>query len=267
MKAEILGSAQDGGVPHIGCNCETCGPAREDKNKQRYTTALKVYNEEKDVNYLFDASPDIRFQVSEEFIDGIFISHGHLGHITGLLYLGKESINANMIDVHCSESVEAFLYDSYPYRLLIDRNNIVLNTFEDGDGIDMMGMSVTPVEVVHRYVPTNMHAFRIETDDTRLFYMTDIDHWTDNAIEEVEEADVAIIDGCFWSKEEIDRYERVPHPPVKETLETFEDADTEIYFTHINHTNPILLPDAEERQQVEDAEGFHVAEEGMEIEL
>jgi len=35
---------------------------------------------------------------------------------------------------------------------------------------------------------------------------------------------------------------------------------------HLNHTNPVLDPDAEERQQVEDA-GFHVAEEGMELEL
>lgn len=265
MKAKILGSAQDGGVPHLGCSCGACSAAREDKNKQRYSTSLKVYNEN-DVNYLFDASPDIRYQMDEEFIDGIFLSHGHLGHITGLLYLGKESINSNMIGVHCSESVDEFLKENYPYRLLIDRNNIVVEPFDEDGSISMMGMTVTPVPVVHRYVPTDMHAFRIQTDSTRLFYMTDIDYWTDEAVEEVEEADVAIVDGCFWSKEEIDRYERVPHPPIEESLEQFEDTNTDIIFTHINHTNPVLDPDSEERQKVEDA-GFRIAEEGMEIEL
>ncbi|MFB6294766.1 MAG: MBL fold metallo-hydrolase [Candidatus Nanohaloarchaea archaeon] len=266
VKAEILGSVQDGGVPHLGCTCATCERARDDPSQQRYATSMKVYHEENDVTYLFDASPDIRFQLSDEFLDGIFLSHGHLGHISGLLYLGKESFNANMVDVHCSESVADFMHDSYPYRLLIDRNNIVVNEHEDGDHVELMDLQVVPVEVVHRYVPTDMHAFRIESDDTTLFYMTDIDYWTDDAIEEVENADIAVVDGCFWSKEEIDRYERVPHPPIKESLDVFADTDTDIIFTHMNHTNPVLDPDSEERQQVEDA-GFRVADEGMEIQL
>ncbi|MDY6761971.1 MAG: MBL fold metallo-hydrolase [Candidatus Nanohaloarchaea archaeon] len=266
MKAEILGSAQDGGVPHLGCTCDTCEAARDDPSKQRYATSMKVYNEENDVTYLFDASPDIRYQLRDEFLDGVFISHGHLGHITGLLYLGKESFNANMVDVHCSESVREFIRDSYPYRLLSDRDNIVVNTHDNRDDVELMDLQVTPVEVVHRYVPTDMHAFRIESENRPLFYMTDIDYWTDEAIAEVENADVAVVDGCFWSEEEIDRYERVPHPPVSESLDVFSDTDTNIIFTHINHTNPILDPDSDERRKVEDA-GFTVAEEGMEIEL
>lgn len=266
MKAKILGSAQDGGIPHLGCSCEVCAPAREDPRQQRHVTALKVYNEDKEVNYLFDASSDIRFQVDDEFIDGIFLSHTHLGHVTGLLYLGKESINANMVDIHCSEGVAEFLNENYPYRLLLDRNNIVLNTFEEGTGVDLMEMEVFPVAVTHKYSPTDAHGFRIETDDKTLFYMTDIDAWEEPAIEEVERADIAIVDGCFWSKEEIDRYERVPHPPIKESLEIFEGSDTDIIFTHLNHTNPVLKPDSEERQKVEEA-GFRIAEDGMEIEL
>lgn len=266
MKAEILGSAQDGGVPHVGCSCDTCEAARADHNEQRYATSLKVYDEERDINYLFDASADIRFQIGDEFLDGIFLSHAHIGHILGLLYLGKESINANMVDVYCSDEVAEFIRDSYHYRLLVDRNNIVLNTFDDGEAANLMGANVRFVPTVHRHAPTAMHAFQIETGDTRLFYMTDIDHWTEDAIEQVESADIAIVDGCFWSEEEIDRYERVPHPPVKESLERFAETDTEIYFTHINHTNPILDPDSAERQQVEDA-GLHVAEEGTELEL
>lgn len=266
MKAKFLGTAQDGGVPHLGCQCDACSTARDDPNAQRLSASLQVYDEKRGINYIFDASPDIRFQIESDYIDGIFLSHGELGTTTGLLYLGKESINANMVPVYCTAGVTEFLEDNYAYRLLIDRNNIVVNEFASDQEVEVMGLTVTPIEVVHRYVPTDTHAFRIDSGEKTLFYITDIDYWTDEALEQVENADIAVVDGTFWSEEEIDRFERVPHPPIKESLEKLADMDTEIYFTHINHTNPVLDPDSPERQQVEDA-GFHIAEEGDEIDL
>lgn len=266
MRAKILGTAQDGGIPHLGCECEACSAAREDRSKQRFTASLKVYDEDKGVNYLFDATPDIRFQVEDTYIDGIFLGHGELGTITGLLYLGKESVNANMVPVYATNSVHQFLKDNYAFRLLIDRNNIVVNEFENGSPVEAMGLSVTPIDVVHRYVPTDTHAFMINANGKKLLYMTDIDYWTEDALDKVREADIALIDGTFWSEEEIGRFERVPHPPIQETLEKLDGVDTEVYFTHLNHTNPVLDPESAEREQVEDA-GFHIAEEGMELEL
>ncbi|MFB6166644.1 MAG: MBL fold metallo-hydrolase [Candidatus Nanohaloarchaea archaeon] len=267
MKAEILGTAQDGGVPHLGCSCDTCTSAREDPSEQRYASSLRVHDEEKGVNYLFDVSPDVRFQVGEEYIDGVFLSHAHLGHVTGLLYFGKESFNADNIPVHCSTTVRSFLEDNPPYRLLIDRNNIEVKEFRPGQTVSVMGINVTPVQVENKgYVTTDTNAFIIDSGDRELFYMTDIDEWTDEALERVKQADVAIVDGCFWSREEIDRYENVPHPPIEESLEVLEGVETEVYFTHLNHTNPVLDPDSEERKKIED-KGFKVAEEGMEIEL
>ncbi|MFB6076838.1 MAG: MBL fold metallo-hydrolase [Candidatus Nanohaloarchaea archaeon] len=243
-----------------------CGRAR-----RRDEDAVRVEPEglrrDRGINYLFDVPPGIRCQVGEEYIDGVFLSHAHLGHVTGLLYFGKEAFNADNVSVHCSATVHEFLQENPPYRLLLDRGNIEVDQFEAGDAINVMGLTVRPVEVLNEgYVTTDTNAFVIETADTRLFYMSDIDEWTDDAVAAVADADVAIVDGCFWSREEIERYENVPHPPVQESLEILGDLDTEIYFTHMNHTNPILDPGSPERQQVEDA-GFHVAEEGMEIEL
>lgn len=267
MRARILGSAQDGGVPHLGCGCDRCAAARGDRSMQRSPASLKVYDEEKEVNYLFDVSPDIRFQIGDEYIDGIFVSHAHLGHVTGLLYLGTESFNADMVPVHCSETVEQFLQDHPSYRVLIDRNNITTHIFDSGDGVEVLGLEVTPVSVSNTgYVETDTHGFLIETEDTTLFYATDTDRWTDEEFERIAAADVAVLDGSFWSREEIDRYQHVPHPPIKETLEKVKDLDTTVYFTHMNHTNPVLDPESDERQQVEDA-GCHIAEDGTEIEL
>ena len=53
---------------------------------------------------------------------------------------------------------------------------------------------------------------------------------------------------------------------MKETMHKAQDWDTEIIFTHLNHTNPALRPDTEERQELEER-GFKVAERGMEFEI
>jgi pyrroloquinoline quinone biosynthesis protein B len=31
----LLGAAQDGGVPHIGCNCSNCKAAKDDPDRRR----------------------------------------------------------------------------------------------------------------------------------------------------------------------------------------------------------------------------------------
>lgn len=267
MKATILGSAQDGGVPHLGCGCTQCTAAREGGAAPRSAASMKVSDEGRGVNYLFDISPDIRHHVGDDFIDGIFLSHAHLGHVTGLLYLGKEAANAEEVPVYCSETVAEFLQNTSPYRLLVDRNNIDVNTFAGSKAENVMGITVTPVPVENKgYVPTDTYGFVIRTQETTLFYVSDLDEWTEDALDRVREADIAIVDGCFWSREEIERYESVPHPPMQESMELLADMDTEIYFTHMNHTNPVIDPDSDERAAVEDA-GFNVVEDGMEIEL
>lgn len=267
MRAEILGSAQDGGVPHLGCGCDQCQVARDDRRRQRSPASLKITDEEREVNYLFDVSPDIRFQIGDEYIDGIFVSHAHLGHVTGLLYLGTESFNADQVPVHCSSTVEAFLQNHPSYRVLIDRNNIETHVFDSREEVEAMGIAVTPVPVTNTgYVETDTHGFFIQTEDTSLFYATDTDAWTEDELDIIRDVDVAILDGSFWSEEEIDRYQHVPHPPIKDTIKKLEGVDTTVYFTHMNHTNPVLDPDSAERQEVEDA-GFHIAEDGTEIEL
>lgn len=267
MRVKVLGSAQDGGVPHLGCGCGRCRGAREDRNLQRSPASVKVYDEEKEVNYLFDVSPDIRFQVGDEFIDGIFVSHAHLGHLTGLLYLGTEAFNADRVPVYCSEKVDRFLHENPPYRLLMDRDNVETNVFADGEVVDVMGIEVTPFEVVNKgYVPTDTHAFTIQSDRTTLFYVTDVDRWAEETLDAIRAADIAIIDGCFWSAEEVERYQHVPHPPMEDSIADLAGFDTDIYFTHMNHTNPVLDPDSPEREMVEE-NGFRVVDDGMEIEL
>ncbi|MFB6144758.1 MAG: MBL fold metallo-hydrolase [Candidatus Nanohaloarchaea archaeon] len=268
MKVEVLGNVQDGGVPHLGCSCEVCEKAREDPKEAKYVGSLmlKQNSEEDSVRYLIDATPDVRFQIKGDYLDGIFTSHGHLGHIAGLLFFGMEALDSSDLPVYCTEKTEHFLRNNDPWRLLIDRGQVDVNQIEDGEEIDILGGCIEPVEVEHRYVNTDTVAFMIHGEEKKLFYLSDIDEWTENAEQAVESADIAIIDGTFWTKDEIERYEEVPHPPIKESMDRFEDLDTEVHFTHLNHTNPALREDSEEREELE-SRGFSVVEKGQEFHI
>jgi len=268
MKLEILGSTQDGGVPHLGCGCQVCKKAREDNQKSRYGSSilLKENSDEDSVRYLIDATPDIRQQLKGYYLDGVFLPHESLGHTTGILYFGEEGIDSEGLNVYCNEDVENFLMKNDPYRLLVDKGNIELQSFEDGDRQDIQGGIIEAKTYHHPQFGHETTAYTIKCEEKTAFYLPDITEFTDEIIKTIKEADIAIIDGTFWSRDEIDRYEEVPHPPIKETIEKMKDYDTEVYFTHINHTNPVLIPDSEERKQVEE-NGFKIAEEKMEIDL
>lgn len=267
MKIEVLGSVQDGGVPHLSCGCSICEEAREtEKSMFVNSILLKENDNDSSVRYLFGASPDIRLQIKGDYLDGVFISDTHLGDITGLLWLGEESANYSGIPVYGTEDIEHFIMNNDPYRMLVDRDNIEVEEVEDGDEVELQGSSVEIREVIEHGDYADSLSFMIKGENKKVFYVTDLDKWTQAAIEAVNEADIAIVDGCFYSDDEISRYEEVPHPIVTTTMEKFEDSDTEIYFTNMNHTNPILREESEERKEVEER-GFGILERGMQFEL
>jgi hypothetical protein len=175
-------------------------------------------------------------------------------------------MEAEGVPIYCSEGIENFLMKNDPYRLMIDRENMVINTVEENEEVEVQGGSIEPKEVVHRGAYADTFSFMIHGEEKKLYYVSDLDKWNEKALDSVKEADIAIVDGCFWTKDEIDRFDEVPHPPIKETMEKMEDFDTEIIFTHLNHTNPALRENSEERAELEER-GFKVAEKGMEIEL
>ena len=153
-----------------------------------------------------------------------------------------------------------------PFRLMVDRNQIQLEEVGNRNSVKVRGGEIEFRNMLHRYVNTDTTSFMIKGKEKKLYYLSDIDEWTEEAEESVREADIAIVDGTFWSKDEIDRFEEVPHPPIKETMDRMEDYDTKILFSHLNHTNPALRPDSEERQEIQER-GFGVVEKRQEFEI
>ncbi|MEO6166399.1 MAG: MBL fold metallo-hydrolase, partial [Chitinophagales bacterium] len=104
----VLGTAQDGGYPHIGCSKDCCKLFYEGKEKKHLVSCVAIVDPVSKQRFLFDCTPDFPEQLhlldsifpSENLIDGIFLTHAHIGHYTGLMYLGRESRNASNIKVY-----------------------------------------------------------------------------------------------------------------------------------------------------------------------
>ena len=294
----VLGVAQDGGAPQIG---NPDDPAWDDPALRRLATSIAVVDRPHEARYLFEATPDMREQLQrlDDFapvdgagpgLDGIFLTHGHIGHYTGLMYLGFESMGAQGVPVYAMPSMAAFLFSNGPWDQLVRLGNIELEDLE-ADTPDVVGsLTVTPFEVPHRQEYTEVVGYRIDGPDRSALFLPDIDSWEEwdewgeegprerSVVETAPEGpgrieralasvDVAYLDATFFANGEIPGRDMsgFPHPFITHSMARFADLPAEekakIRFIHFNHTNPVRFPDAPERREVLEA-GFGLAEEG-----
>ncbi|MCR9170920.1 MAG: MBL fold metallo-hydrolase [bacterium] len=273
----VLGTIQDAGSPQIGCKKECCKDLFTNPDPDRMVVSLGVSDSE-GRNYIFDASPDLprQFELLRKVSkrtpnnapDGIFLTHAHIGHYTGLMYLGKEAMDANQVPVFAMPRMEQFLQENGPWSLLVERKNIKIQALQDGESIDLGEISVTPILVPHRDEFSETVGYRIEGPNKSALFIPDIDKWTKwekDIIEEVKKVDFAFLDATFFSGEEINNRDisQIPHPFVVESLKAFQNLDakekSKIHFIHFNHTNPIINPNSEEAKRVRKA-GFNIAQ-------
>jgi len=88
----------------------------------------------------------------------------------------------------------------------------------------------------------------------------------------VASVDVALLDGTFWSSDELPgrSMEDIPHPLMTQSMDVLQEVvdqgATRIIFTHLNNSNPALDDDGS--QQAEAVQrGFGIAREGMRFSL
>lgn len=275
MKLIILGSGQDAGIPHTGCYCEICNKARKNIGFQRLGPSIAIYDKNLGFCYLFDASPDFKYQLDmlkkieikrkgKIPISGIFLTHAHLGHCYGLWYLGRESIDEKNLPVYCTQKMKKFLENNYPFSFLIENKNIKVEEITPNLELNFNEIKIKPFLVPHRNEIADTVGYVIKKEK-RVLYLPDLDFWTDKLIDKIKRSDIAIIDGSFYSSDEIPGFKDVPHPPIIESIELLKNLDTEIYFTHINHTN-IINKMGKEKEFIESL-GFKIAYDGLILEI
>jgi pyrroloquinoline quinone biosynthesis protein B len=278
VKIKVLGSGQDDGIPQIGCYCKSCSNARKSKKSRRLGPSIALIDQAKKSCFLIDASPDFKYQIDllkdegvktsrkgKLPISGILLTHAHFGHCSGLWYLGRESVEEKKLPVYCTQKMGYFLNTHYPFNLLVNRGNVILREVSPEKRLNLKGIGIIPVQVPHRSEIADTIGFKVVAQKSSVLYVPDVDEWTDKLVNDILGVDIAIIDGTFLSEDELPRYSDVPHPPIEETIKLLRNLKTEIYFTHINHTNPVNY-DRIIKRKIE-KQGFHIAYDGMTLAL
>lgn len=275
----VLGVAQDGGFPHIGCQTE-CQQAHDNPDLARYVSSLALVDPQTKKWWLFEATPDLDKQLQyfqeltkKEYAylpEGIFITHAHIGHYTGLMFLGRESLGSKNVNVYALPEMIHFLRTNGPWSQLIYLKNIIPNELLKNEFIELTGnISVEIFQVPHRDEFSTTAGFKITADGKNYLFIPDIDKWSkwkSDIVEKVKEVDYAFLDATFYEDGELPNrvITEVPHPFVSETMALFENESAEvkskIHFIHFNHTNPLLFNNAK-RTEVK-KRGFKISEQG-----
>jgi pyrroloquinoline quinone biosynthesis protein B len=274
----VLGTVQDGGLPHIGCDKKCCENPPDDLK----VTSLGLSLPNNEGFYLFEASPDFSEQLRfmdhkyDSSLKGIFLTHAHIGHYTGLMYLGKEALGANNIPVYAMSKMSRFLTNNGPWSQLVSQSNIKLLNLNNDQLYNIANnFSVKPVLVPHRDEFSETVGYFIYGLNKTAFFLPDIDKWNRWSIslkDIVIGSDLLFIDATFYDNSEINYrpIESIPHPFVIETMELLKSLSKEdkkkIYFIHMNHTNPMLNPKSNIASKVIE-EGFNIAKIGQTFEL
>lgn len=288
----VLGTAQDGGLPHAACSCQHCRAARNDPARRRLVASLAVVLPESGKVFLIDASPDLRQQlellddvrspprdrVDRSPVDGVFLTHTHIGHYLGLAFFGFEAVHTRQLPLYVTPSVESFLRQNGPWSQLVDLGNVSFESLEPGAAVDLgEGVEVRALAVPHRNEFSDTVGFLVSGPNTRLLYVPDTDAWRAwaeplEAVLERWQVTAALLDATFYSMEELPGREvaSVGHPLVVQSMDLLQgrvdSGSTAVWFTHFNHSNPAVDPDSEARQTIEER-GFGVLEDGQELAL
>jgi len=278
----VLGTLQDGGSPHMGCEKECC----KNPDASRKVVSLGLIDPVSNKKFLLEASPDFvaPTRMLKAFLpssantlpDGIFLTHAHIGHYAGLMFLGREAMNSKAVPVYAMPKMKSFLENNGPWSQLITLNNIQINPLSEGKWEKISpSLRVKPILVPHRDEFSETVGFIIEGPHKKLLFIPDIDKWEKwrtDIVSLVKEVDHALIDGTFFSAAEVGNRNiaEIPHPLVEESMKLFDSMPAKekekIMFIHFNHTNPLLNEQSEEARLLK-SKGFRIAKINLRIDL
>ncbi|NOR18550.1 MAG: pyrroloquinoline quinone biosynthesis protein PqqB [Xanthomonadales bacterium] len=280
----ILDVAQDAGYPQAGCYKKHCMPGWQDSSLRQGAVSLGLIDPETHQKYMFDATPNFPAQLfaldseapNDQYeLAGIFLTHAHIGHYAGLMFLGHEVMGASNVPVHAMPRMAQFLTDNGPWSQLVDYKNIILNPMQDNQTESFGRIKITPFLVPHRDEYSETVGYRIVGPNKSAVFIPDIDKWSDwqtDLSELVKSVDYALIDATFFADGELPGRDmsKIRHPFVSESMELLKnlpaDERKKVWFIHMNHTNPLLNPQSTQSQQVRSA-GFNIATQYQRLDL
>jgi pyrroloquinoline quinone biosynthesis protein B len=281
IRIHILGSAAGGGLPQWNCACVNCAAARAGKIDPQTQSSIAICadSEEPQNWWLINASPDLPRQIESATrlqprrnasrntpIAGVLLTNADIDHALGLLLLRQQE---KPIVVYATDETQAAL--AWLDRILVRFCGIewrkVTPEFQSLDS----GMAFRAIEL-----PASV-AFQLrdDTSDRTALFAPSVGSLTEQLRDAVHTSDVVVFDGTFWSDAELGQVRPGARSAREMNHLSINDSSFDVLrqsparrkiYTHINNTNPILMPGSTERAQVEQA-GIEIARDGLEIVL
>ena len=307
MRVKILGSAAGGGFPQWNCACPNCRRVREGSLRgSARTQAQLAISSDGHSWYLLNASPDLPRQIEafaplqpaarsrETPIAALVLTSADLDQVLGLILL--------------RESQPLHVYATRGIRKILVENNIIFGMVREQitwdeivpgrefslssvDGASS-GICCSPFALAGNYpyyvsrelastLPSQEALVGLQlassTGGGRLVYMPAAPSVDESLIERFERSDVLLLDGTFWSDDELIQVRgggrtarQMGHIPISGPGGSLERLAAlkrpRKIFIHVNNTNPILDEDSREYRCVRDS-GWEVARDGEEFEL
>ncbi len=306
MHVKILGSAAGGGFPQWNCGCWNCRLLRERKLRATPRTQAQLAISSDGVQwFLLNASPDLRAQIEatpelhpragarSSPIAGAVLTGGDLDQALGLLLLRE----LQPLRIYATASVRTLLREDNTMFAALSQ------TAEQTRWTDIMpGEEFEPATVCDvssgircrafpldehwpMYVPAERRAELAPQESVtglvidspqggRVVFMPSAPTVDDACLELINSADVLLLDGTFYTDDEMCRLtgrsaRQMGHMPVSGpdgSLERLAGARPRKIYIHINNTNPMLDEESPQHRAVRDA-GWEIAEDGWHFEL
>lgn len=311
MLIKILGSAAGGGFPQWNCACHNCSALRAGtlRSKARAQTQI-AFSPMAGVWFLVGASPDLRAQIvatpdlspSPEMpghspIAGVFLPSADVDAVMGLLHLREfqnffifATLTVQRI-LRNENRIFGVLDRAHPpvqWQTLSSNRRIGCHLSEyPGDAPTFFYSTIPLGQNYPDYASENLRqssspedasvGFLMEQGNKSLFIAPTLSGQRSEWAKPAASANVALLDGAFWSDEELLATGRTSktaremgHLPLSGTdgllAQYPKDAQGRKILIHINNTNPILDENSDEHQAVVEA-GFEIAYDGLTIEL
>jgi pyrroloquinoline quinone biosynthesis protein B len=279
----VLGIPQDGGYPQANCQKSCCKSVWEQKVPRQFVSSIALVDPVSNEKWIFDCTPDFKDQLfflqkytqNQSPLAGIFLTHAHIGHYTGLMQLGREVMNTNKVKVYAMPKMKSFLETNGPWSQLVNLQNIDIQPInEETDIVLNERLKIRAFRVPHRDEFSETVGFKIISKNKSLIFIPDIDKWQkwgQNLSDLTKANDYLLLDGTFYKDGEIARpMAEVPHPFVSETIDILDSlpykTKAKVHFIHLNHTNPIISKNSAERKALLH-KGFKVADLGLKLGL
>lgn len=227
MKITFLGTGTSQGIPVIASDHPVC-KSDNPKDKRLRVSILISWDT---FNFVIDCGPDFRQQMLRENcskVDGVLLTHEHSDHTAGLDDIRPYYFKQGDFPFYAHKRVFKYLYNRYSYIFETENKypgTPTINEIEISKekSFKIGGKTVTPIEVMHSYLP--VLGFRIDN----FTYLTDVKTIAEEELKKIKGTKILVINAL---REEVHH----SHLSLSEALEIIKKINPEkAYLTHISH--------------------------------